>query len=239
MNVSGFRVDIFVGGERMIERNGVVEVPFGGEYEVHLAGPYDGLRSVAHVYIDGIDVTPNGLVVPAHGVTTVLKRPTRGSTVKFKFAALESEAAHAAGKGGPDDGTKGLVKVTFQREKPRPQRFFHVAKGFSFSDRGLVGEHCIPGSVFRSCSAQPTSQGLSGGVTVEGSRSDQQFTSVNMDVEEFMADTIEFKLMGFLPHSSASCLPPTRPPQQARYCHYCGYELSPLRQTCGRCGGLR
>lgn len=255
MTSGGFYVGVVVDGVMYGgDVAGEAVIPFGCEYDIELRGPNNGRRSVAFVYIDGVCVTPNGYVVSAYG-STYLKRPTQGSDQRFKFASVDSAAAHAVGKGGPDtDGSKGLIRVEFRAEKPRPQQTYsaavprnpwNYAKSFGSHDimnremlsfdTPRVGSSDVYATGAPSFAAPTTSEG----VTVGGSKSDQSFVTVDIQVEDGPPVVVQVKLKGYTPQTYASPYPQGSPDQMPykRFCQFCGASLrDPLNNRCSYCG---
>lgn len=116
---NGYAVAIVRNGSVVETRqDGQVAVPFGGDYAVRLINK-NSRRAVATIHIDGRNVSGNGFIVPAFGSVDITRPADK--PVNFRFASVDSGAAAAHGKAGPDvDGSKGLVLVEWRPERYIP-----------------------------------------------------------------------------------------------------------------------
>jgi hypothetical protein len=119
MNSGGLRVTIRAQGFDQAEsQQGVVKLPFGSEYAIHLANDTDQ-DALAEVKIDGQKVSGGGFVVRAHSGWTV-ERPLDGP-FKFKLVAADSLEAAATGKAHQPDDRNGVVEVKWRKLKKQPE----------------------------------------------------------------------------------------------------------------------
>ena len=104
---------ITAGGKVLREFDSAVYLPFGTEYEILLQN-LSTVRAVAHVYIDGELVTPNGIVVPASGKLS-LERAIKSLDIgnRFKFIQMTDAIADHRGVTSED----GLVRIEFDFER--------------------------------------------------------------------------------------------------------------------------
>ena len=107
---------IKVNGKVLREFKDTVHIPFGTEYQITIKNLHTQ-RAVVHVYIDGEDQTPSGLVVNA-GASVDLERSIKNGNLtegnRFKF--IERTGAVEAHRGiGIEDG---LVRIEYQFELP-------------------------------------------------------------------------------------------------------------------------
>lgn len=109
---------IKVNGKVLREFKDTVYVPFGSEYAITLKNLHT-TRAVVHVYIDGDNIVPGGLVLNA-GQSVDLERAIRNGNLtegnRFKFIERTSKIEKHKGIGIED----GLVRIEYQFERPRP-----------------------------------------------------------------------------------------------------------------------
>ena len=113
---SKFVASIRADGSILREFKDHVYMPFGSEYSIVLKN-LRSVRAIVHVFIDGTDHTPGGLVVNA-GSTVDLERSLANSGLlegnRFKF--IERTAAVEAHRGSKIGD--GIVRIEFDFEKP-------------------------------------------------------------------------------------------------------------------------
>lgn len=106
---------IRVNGKVLRELKDTVYLPFGSEYQVRLKN-LNTVRAIAHVFIDGDDITGPGIVINA-GQEFDLERAIRNSNLtsgnKLKFIERTGSVENHRGIKVED----GLVRVEFQFEK--------------------------------------------------------------------------------------------------------------------------
>jgi len=113
-----FVATIVVNGHIVPEReDGVVFLDAGTEYKIRLRNKNDR-RAVASISIDGENVTDGGVVINADSVVEIERSVQKA--FKFKFVALDSEAAQDFGKDQANkSGAMGVIAVEFRLEKQR------------------------------------------------------------------------------------------------------------------------
>lgn len=100
--------------------DGTVLLDFGTEYTIRLRNK-NPRRAVAHILIDGEDVSGGGYVIPASDYVDIKRHYDK--PVGFKFVDVESADAVEFGKNGPNhDRTKGVIEVRFHLEKEAPPK---------------------------------------------------------------------------------------------------------------------
>ena len=104
---------ITAGGKVLREFDSAVYLPFGSEYEILLQN-LSTVRAVAHVYIDGELVTPNGIVVPASGKLS-LERAIKSLDIGNRFKFIQMTDAIADNRGVTSED--GLVRIEFDFER--------------------------------------------------------------------------------------------------------------------------
>jgi hypothetical protein len=92
--------------------DGIVPVSYGQSYGIKLINK-NGRRAVAEIRIDGERV--GSYVLNAHDSWIIWRHSDKDQG--FMLVALESLSAAIAGKSGPNDGTKGVVEVSFKLER--------------------------------------------------------------------------------------------------------------------------
>jgi len=96
----------------------VVYLPHDTEYTIFLKNKHDR-RAAAYITIDGMDALQGGLVIPAHGTTTLDRFMLDGDLTKgraLKFVALNSREGQNATP-DPDSRDNGLIIVNFHFER--------------------------------------------------------------------------------------------------------------------------
>ncbi len=217
-----FVLSILVNGQPQKELgNGTVKIPFG-EYAVRMRNK-NSRRAVAQIYIDGENVSGAGYIIPANDAIDI-KRWSEVDKA-FKFVPLDSGEAVDFGKNGPnDDKIKGVVEVRFflEKETPKIEHHYHhyhhnyydrykrspmpyipnepiwMAGGGTYncdttSSKSLRCNVNTPESAALSMNFMPP---VNDGCTVQGSSTNQSFTSKHIDIEN---DYVSLKvfLQGF------------------------------------------
>lgn len=95
--------------------NGNVILPFNTEYTLRLRNN-NNKRSVVKIYIDTINVSGNGYIIPARSSIDILRHSDKDAA--FKFVALDSQEAIKSGKIGPNTNKEyGVVEARYYLEK--------------------------------------------------------------------------------------------------------------------------
>lgn len=111
-------VAIKVDGKILRENKDEVRLPFGSEFSI-LIKNLETVRAQAKIFIDGIDVTDGGVVVPANGELNLERFIKSGNLKKGnKFKFIERTGAVEEHRG--IDICDGLVRVEYQFEKKKP-----------------------------------------------------------------------------------------------------------------------
>lgn len=99
--------------------NGQINIPFNSEYSIRLKNKNS--RAVcAKITIDGEEILPSGIHIPAHSHVDV--EHSEFSQNKFKFVSLDSSDAIGEGKNGDNHNKiKGVIDVKFYYEKVAPE----------------------------------------------------------------------------------------------------------------------
>ncbi len=225
MYSGNFVVAVICNGQVSTEtKDGVVALPFGSEYTIRLRNKH-ARRAVAKVFIDDESVTEDGIVVPANNFVD-LERFV-GKAVRFKFVSADSGEAIEFGKNNRTDGSNGVVRVEWRLERERLS-FVPTSPlyGRSFTKSGASGQSCNASGGEKMSARRKLSEGC----TVEGGYSNQNFTTVHIDLEDAAPVIIQLILKGY------------EVPKQERvvvvgYCENCGQKAH--RKTskfCSKCG---
>lgn len=133
---------IKVNGKVLREFKDTVYIPFGSEYAITLKNLHT-TRAVVHVYIDGDNIVPGGLVLNA-GQSVDLERSIRNGNLtegnRFKFIERTDKVEEHRGIGVED----GLVRVEYQFEQLRP--IINVAPVWRSQYPGVVDKFVVTAS---------------------------------------------------------------------------------------------
>jgi len=214
-----------------------VYLPFKTEYALFLKNLSER-RALAHVDIDGKNMTEGGLIV-APGSAVDLERPANlSSGRKFKFIEKTAEISNFRGD-NPEDG---LIVVKWQFEKPYPTIiinpwpatrwiggtadwiYYNQTDTNSSAPRDVTYTACnsVNPQVLR-CAAPHQPQGI----TVEGSRSHQVFTQGSIGDLEATLYSMVIKLYGGQRPIYVS---------EKIQCPTCGRKWKMSFEFCGNCG---
>lgn len=240
-------------GRVLKEFKDTVYVKFGSEYSVYMKN-LNTTRALVNVFIDGTNITPGGLVINA-GQEVDLQRSiangnlTEGNSLKFieRTGAVENHR-----------GIKledGLIRVEYQFEIHRPvlnvTPGWITASGSNYNPTQDVyyGNYTnISGStngVLRgqslNCSVSATSATMDSyvpqnetGITVPGSKSNQQFQTTYMGALDPQKYSIVLKILGETPDNE-----PIRKPITTKHkpkCVTCGKQNKATAKFCTECG---
>lgn len=195
---------------------GVVEVPFGSEYAIRLHNK-NHRRALAHIYLDGDNVSGNGYVIGANLEVEIERYADK--PLKFVFVAEESARACAEGKSSNKNGANGLLRVTFYFEKYPPMQLCATPKNpwrsppvyggqyqnysydgvtvSSYSASAANNSCSFDGEEYTSRGLQSSAKSLENGCTVAGDYSKQDFNFVSFDPESEPAAELTLVMRGF------------------------------------------
>ena len=217
-----FVVVVIVDGKIQQEtQNGICEIPFGSHYTVRLRNK-NSKRAICKLSIDNESV--GDFIIPANSHIDI-ECPTHVDR-KFRFAALDSEAAYDQGKNAHfEQGHHGLIKAEFALERelyhtvnfpanyypftPAYPGFFDTKKyppirqTYCLSANDPTATYCCnsvvaPKAVYGSINNVSQNINTFAGVTVEGDKSNQSFTSVYFE-HDYNWSTLTIKLRGYNP----------------------------------------
>jgi hypothetical protein len=248
-----FVASLKANGKILREFKDTVFVPFSSEYSILLKN-FNTTRALVHVYIDGEDQTPSGLVINA-GEECNFERSIKNGNLnegnKFKFIERTDSVEQTRGIKLED----GIVRIEFQFERQYQQSPWNASpawpratdyQGSGYNYTALRG---FPGSVIQDsrafmCQAasmsvnQPTS-GVTqayndAGITVAGSKSTQHFGTTTMGLMEPEKYAIVLKILGETPDNKPVLDPVTV--SSKTKCTTCGIQSKRTAQFCSNCG---
>jgi zinc-ribbon domain len=249
-------------GKILREYKDTVYCPFGQEYSILLKN-LNTFRAVVHVYIDGEDMIPDGLVLNA-GQEVDLERSIKNGNLnegnRFKFIERTGKVEQHRGVKLED----GIVRIEYQFEMPRPiinirDNFRYTGIGGSSTGdyygpthdvwcstniSGSTGASYSTNSVLRSQtlkSVSATSATMDSyvpqneaGITVPGSKSEQKFQTTTMGALDPQKYSIVLKILGETPDNE-----PVRKPITTKHkpkCVTCGKQNKATAKFCTECG---
>lgn len=236
--------------------NREVAIPFDSEYKVRLKNKND--RScTARVFIDGKRVSQLGDVILSAGGTVDLERYIDRSLEegkKFKFVPLDHEdvddpTSSSNGiikvefrKAKQPNGIKidwnedvvWFPPLKYYEDNNGPQWIYTDDKTTGGKYPQDINVHYSSNSNMvhsdvNCCSAQTKSRSfVESGATVEGSKSNQQFTYSNLEVEDY-AVTLKLKIIGLEKRDAVR-------DSKYKYCAQCGSKVKRVDKYCSECG---
>ena len=267
-------------GRILREFKDTVFIPFSSEYSILIKNLHTQ-RAVVNVFIDGVDQTPGGLVVPAGQSIDLERSLANGSmTAGNKFKFIERTAGIEQHRGVQLED--GIIRLEYQFEKaPVPVSTWRTdpgwpitfgnnnqpvwtkniggaLRGVDFSQNGAavqaqaslaVDQYCADNGIKSQSmnihdgaatmdwmDAEPTrSRSLNdAGITVAGSKSTQQFTTVHMGALETTKHSIVLKILG----ETADNRPVTEAVtvKSQPKCPTCGKQNKATAKFCSDCG---
>ena len=217
---------ITAGGKVLREFDSAVYLPFGTEYEILLQN-LSTVRAVAHVYIDGELVTPNGIVVPASGKLS-LERSIKSLDIgnRFKFIQMTDAIADHRGVRSED----GLVRIEFDFERAVSQTLVYPSGVRQYNGilRGVGYDDTINAMT---CTAHEDT--AHAGITAPGSVSTQKFVESAWFPMEGSKQSIVLQLRGGN-HKADAIVPITV--KHKPVCSMCGKTNKQKSKFCSECG---
>lgn len=245
-------------GKILREFKDTVYLKFGSEYSLVLKN-LNTVRSLVHVFIDGTDITPNGLVIAAGQELNLERSLTNGNLLEgntLKFIERSSAVEHHRGIKLED----GIVRVEYQFEQvyhlpaqiwpkkmewPQPwdqpwAGTYDYTLGTTYSASSVMGMSSgiplnNPGTdTFDSYNVGSTQSLNDAGITVPGSHSDQKFQTTDAFPLDSQKYSIVLKLLGATPDNK-----PVRESVTVKAkprCQTCGHTNKASAQYCNKCG---
>lgn len=221
-----------------------VYIPFASEYSILLKN-LNTQRAVVHVFIDGEDQTPSGLVINAGQEIDFERSLKNGSLTegnKFKFIERTGAVEQHRGIKLED----GIVRVEYQFERPALQ--INALPSYQYNNilRGIQdGSVSASGATYSATNATLNSVNVSAtsccvdsyndaGITVAGSKSTQSFGTTYVGTLEIEKHTIVLKLLGETPDNQPVVKPVTV--KSKPKCVTCGKQNKAHAKFCSECG---
>ncbi len=223
-----------------------VYIPFASEYSILLKN-LNTQRAVVHVYIDGEDQTPSGLVLNA-GQEIDFERSLKNGSLKegnrFKFIERTGAVEQHRGIKLED----GIVRIEYQFELPPisvntmpAYQWNSVLRGIQDGSISASGSTGYPNSAtYSSTSATVNAMNVSAqsfndaGITVAGSKSTQSFSTTYIGALEAEKHSIVLKLLGETPDNKPVYEPVTVKAKPK--CDVCGHTNKATAKFCNKCG---
>lgn len=232
-------------GKILREFKDTVYCPFGAEYSILLKN-LNTVRAVVNVFIDGEDMVPGGLVLNA-GQEVDLERSIKNGNLnegnRFKFVERTGKIEQHRGVKLED----GLIRIEYQFEMPRlftnnitfgsvvyPQGGIMRGFGNSTSDVWPAGSVTCS-ATYDSYTAQSSTTPINDtGITVPGSKSNQQFQTTYMGALDPQRYSIVLKILGETPDNEPVRKPVTVKTKQK--CITCNHTNKISAKFCSECG---
>jgi len=225
-----------------------VAVPFDSEYKIRLKNKND-ISCTARVLIDGKKVSQLGDVIVTAGDTIDLERYIDRSLEqgkRFKFVPLDNSDVD-----DPTSSSNGVIEVEFRKAKHQngikidydwrdfawtpPYKEDNNGPTWTFSGdcggttAGDMGDSVQCYSAGCELGKLKSSRSfVSAGATVEGSKSNQQFTYSSLEVEDY-AVVLKLKIVGIEKRD-------TMRDTEYKYCIQCGKRVKRVAKYCSECG---
>ncbi len=237
-------------GKILRDLNGVVRLPFGSEYSILLKNK-DSRTAVANIEIDGEDVMGGHQYIVPGNSSRELKGFLKGleATHKFRFIKKTKEISDFRG----DRIDDGIVRVEFTYEQdfqtpgswvvyPSPDTRFGDSSGdwqttFTSSTSDGLGYNCSSTADLSSvnCCYMDVPQ-LDEGITVKGSKANQNFQYGNVGILESQSHVIIIRLKGTIKNKGK--VKKVKRPVLTRkkiQCQVCGRKWRSNLKFCGNC----
>jgi hypothetical protein len=250
----GLVASIIHNGQISYDRaDGVVLLPFGAEFAIRLRNK-NNKDALAVVTIDGENVSDGGFIVKANSSWDIERAVDKVG--KFKFVPADSKTAKAAGKAAGQE-TNGVINIEWYLRKeyqpiyakvdclpliaidpspyfpqwPTPTPYTVRNTGGWVGEGGGGTTSRGMNSTEACWSTGNNKQFVAEGVTVEGSKSSQQFINSSFDKESEIPITMRIVLKGTDKGKFVEDV------SNPLYCIECGAKL--IRKTarfCSQCG---
>lgn len=230
-----------------------VYLKFGSEYSI-LIKNLNTVRTLAHVFIDGTDITPGGLVISAGQELDLKRSLANGNLLEgnaLKFIERTSAVEHHRGIKLED----GIVRVEYQFEQPFVQTwpekmewpknweaeawkndwYGNYRLGATYSSvRGMSSSNILMNSASSQSFGSVNHVANDSGITVPGSHSDQKFQTTSSFPLESQKHSIILRLLGETPDNKPVLEPVTVKAKQK--CVTCGHVNKAHANFCNKCG---
>jgi hypothetical protein len=238
MYKNNFAAAIKVNGKILREFGDTVYLPFGSEYQIRLKN-LNSARAHVSIEIDGDNVTDGGLVLNAYE-TSDLERFIRNGNLKegnrFKFIERTSKIEDHRGIKLED----GIITIRYKFERPMPILTRNVSYRAGGCGSMIKGSSEVYGVDINShdgfaCIDTPLSASMNDtGITVEGSKSNQSFTTTYWRGAIGSVEVMNIKLLGETEENKMIREPVTV--KTKLRCKTCGTINSATAKFCSECG---
>lgn len=226
-----------VDGKVLREIKDTVYLPFNSEYTILLKN-LNTVKCLVSLELDGRDVGGGNKFIIQPGQSLEVERFISNGNLKegnrFKFIERTGKIEEHRGIKVED----GLLRIKFQFEMILPQlnhydwnhtlRSRDIGRMYSKGPSDLIGG--VSCSVNSAYSATPTNDV---GITVEGSKSTQQFSSGHIGVLETQEHVMVVKLLG---GTGDKLVQEPVTVKRKQTCKTCGTKNSSKLKFCGECG---
>lgn len=250
MYANNFAAAIIVGGKVLREFKDTVYLPFGSEYKVRLKN-LNNVRAKVSIELDGECVTDGSLVVNAFETTDLERFIRNGNLTKgnrFKFIERSDKIEQYRGIKAED----GIVSIRYEFETPfLSEVTIPVTYGrpFSYRDYSTLCNQVnlnstprtkgIPPSPSASYGASVVQSSVKGaindaGITVEGSLSNQTFSTTHWRGTAGVTHVMNIRLLGETEDNV-----PVREAMTVKTkakCKTCGTTNKATAKFCSECG---
>lgn len=248
-------------GKILREFKDKVYLKFGSEFSIYIKN-LNSVRALVNVYIDGSNVTPNGLVIMANSEIDFersLANFNMNVGNKFKFIERTGDIENHRGIKLED----GLIRIEYQFEIPSPKyNTFYGAivsplstfsTGTSLGYPGILRNssygtlnsvnvsNTSTNAIFGSCSSTSTENSIGvasnfndAGITVPGSKSEQKFSTADWFPVEATKHCMVINLLGETPDNKP--VVKTVTVKHKPKCTSCGSQNKAYAKFCNKCG---
>ena len=239
-------------GSIMREINGAVKLPFGSEYSILLKNK-DSRTAVASIEIDGEDVMGGHRYIVPGNTTRELKGFLKGINAKNRFRFIKKTKEISEFRGDRLDD--GLVRVEFWYEQKQEQPWviynnwplhwdftphdsskIGSTHQFTYTSQTLGSTGNDSGIVSSLMSCEVSQPLVDEGITVKGSKTNQQFHYGHVGTLETSSSVIIIKLVGRT--ERAGRIVKVKRPITVKtkiQCPTCGRKWKSSMNFCGRC----
>ena len=228
---------IKVDGKILREFGETVYVPFGSEYSI-LVKNLNAVRALVTIEIDGSSITDGVRLVVGPNESIDIERSIKNGNLtagnKLKFIEKTQEISDFRG----DRIDDGLVRITYEFERESPLNsytpFININNGYTTAINSLTRgfDTTLYGSYTDTLSATNATANTAG-ITVEGAKSNQRFSTVNSFLTTGVKKTMVIMLKGKVEEQ------PVEKPISVKMkpiCKTCGKKNKSTDKFCSGCG---
>ena len=242
---------IKVNGKILREVGDTVFIPFGSEYSIHFSN-HNNVAASVDVSIDGEDVLDGNTLAIRAGMGGKVEGFLKGNTVSHKFKFIEKTEQISEYRG--DKISDGIIRITYQFEKQRPEPVYNpyyggsvIAKGIhsrgisggntygeqSFTNRTSTDQLGVLYSTSSDTLRSSATAVNDSGITVNGGSSDQSFVNTSLGILEDKIHVIVFQLKG---QTDSGVIEEPILVKTKLKCDTCGKPSKSSAKFCSSCG---